>query len=311
MAPTVILPYTAERTTARDIDFITRCLHLRDPAVRFLPFDCDLTPVALAGPFPVQTITVTLNNNPPSPIFDFVPGPKFFAPQKSKSELVADLKTGGIPTPHTETFDPAKVPDATAFGPYIAIKTTAPSTVRAQGIHVFRTDQYAAVRDDLVARYADDIAAGHRPLLQQYVLTGDRPTHTRVTTFLGAAIVCFQTIAPNDFRPEALSGLAGGEATSNFHDTRTRRLSNDAEMLALARSICALYPQSSVLSIDMVRCIETGTLYCLEVNLGNLCVLSAPICSMLLRDLGGKDVHRQFGSYDTIARRMIETVRAI
>ncbi|MGJ8605984.1 MAG: hypothetical protein ACSHXH_17845 [Marivita sp.] len=105
--------------------------------------------------------------------------------------------------------------------------------------------------------------------------------------------------------------MAGGEATSNFHDDRTRVLTGDPEMVALAQSICAVYPQTSVLSIDMVRCVETKKLYCLEANLGNLCVLSAPICGRLLRDLGRQDVHDQFGSYDTIARRMSETLRAL
>lgn len=311
MTPTVILPYTAERTTAQDIDFITRCLHRRDPSVRFIPFNSEITPVALAEPFSPRTITVTLNNNVPSPIFDFIPGPKFFAPRKSKTRLVADLVKAGIPMPHTEVFDPDHPPDDTLFGPYIAIKTTAPGTVRAKGIHVFRTDQYGKLRNEIVARYKDDMAAGHRPLLQQYIPTGPKPVHTRVSTFLGAPIVCFQTIAPEEFWPHKLKGLAGGEATSNFRNDRTRVLSDDPEMVALAQRICAVYPQTSVLSIDMVRCVETGKLYCLEANLGNLCVLSAPICGGLLRDLGVEGVHKQFGSYDTIARRMIETLRAI
>ena len=311
MNPTVILPYTAERTTAQDIDFITRCLHRRDPEVRFLPFDADLTPVALAEPFSPRTITVTLNNNAPSAIFDFVPGPKFFAPQKSKTRLVKDLVKAGIPMPHTDIFNPDQAPDDAVFGPYIAIKTTAPGTVRAKGIHVFRTDQFGKLLDQLIALYKGDMAAGHKPLLQQYIPTGPKPTHTRVSTFLGSPIVCFQTIAPDEFWPHKLKGLAGGEATSNFRSDRTRVLSNDDEMVALAQRICAVYPTTSVLSIDMVRCIETGKLYCLEANLGNLCVLSSPICGGLLRDLGVKGVHSQFGSYDVIARRMIETLDAV
>lgn len=311
MQPTVILPYSANRTTAQDIDGITHCLHRHDPSVRFISFRADIVPVALADPFSPQTITVTLNNTAADPIFDFIPGPKFFAPLKSKARLVADLVRAGIPMPHTEKFDPDTTPDDSIFGPYTAIKTTAPGTVRAKGIHVFRTDQYTQLRDDLITRYKDDMAAGYQPILQQYVLTGPKPTHTRVSTFLGAPIVCFQTIAPNDFQPRKLTGLAGGEATSNFHDDRTRVLTGDPEMVALAQSICAVYPQTSVLSIDMVRCVETKKLYCLEANLGNLCVLSAPICGRLLRDLGRQDVHDQFGSYDTIARRMSETLRAL
>ena len=311
MPATVILPYAADRTTAEDINRITHSLHRHDPGIRMIPFNTDVTPVALAEPLGRKTITVTLNNDAPSAIFEHVPGPKFFAPSKSKTQIVDDLVAAGIPMPHTEVFNPDHPPDEAVFGPYIAIKTTAPGTARAKGIYVFRTGQFAKLRNMILALYRQDMAAGHTPLLQQYIPTGPKPVHTRVTTFLGAPIVCFQTIAPNSFSPNTLDGLAGGEATSNYRRDRTRVLSHDPEMVELAKKVCAVHPQASVLSIDMVRCAETQKLYCLESNLGNLCVLSAPICRSLQRDLGEKDIHNQFGSYTTIARRMIETLDAI
>jgi hypothetical protein len=308
MHPTVILPYAAERTTHKDIDWIAGCLQRRDPSVRFIPFKSETTPVALAEPMPRRTITVTLNNNAPSPIFSYIPGPKFFARQRSKSKLVDDLVTAGIPMPHSEHFTPDTSLDEATFGPYTTIKTTAPGTTRAKGIHVFRTGQFTALRDDLLKMYKRDMAAGHPPLLQQYIPTGPKPKHTRVSTFLGAPIVCFHTIAPAPFDPAKLDGLAGGEATSNYSADRTRGLSNDEEMVTLAKTVCAVFPETSVLSIDMVRCVETQQVYCIEANLGNLCVLSAPICGGLRRDLGADAVYKQFGSYDVIARRMVETL---
>lgn len=308
MPSAVILPYTPLRTTAEDIAQITRCLHEQDPKVRLLAFASEITPIALAEPFSKRTITVTLNNNPPSPIFDFVPGPKFFARNSSKTRLVADVIAAGIPMPHSEHFSPEMDLDEARFGPYVAVKTTAPGTVRAKGIYVFRTKQFDELRPQLAKLYQSDIAKGHRPLVQQYIHTGPKPTHTRVSTFLGAPIVCFQTIAPAPFSPEKLTGLAGGEATSNFSNRRTRILSGDPEMVALAQEICAVFPETSVLSIDMVRCNDTGKAYCLEANLGNLCVLSAPICGGLLRDLGKTETHNQFGSYNVIARRIVETL---
>ncbi|MCL3883943.1 hypothetical protein [Marivita sp. GX14005] len=306
MSATIILPYTPERTTARDIEWIGRCLERRDRKVRLLAYDDALTPVALAEPLGARTVTVTLNNNSPSPIFEFLPGPKFFARRRSKAGLVADLAATGALMPHSEAFTLETVPDEARFGPYMAIKTTAPGTTRAKGIHVFKTRDFADLRARLLALYRAEMAAGFAPVLQQYIPTGPKPKHTRVSTFLGAPIVCFHTIAPAPFDPAALTGLAGGEATSNYSAERTRVLADDAEMVEMAKTVCAGFPETSVISLDMVRCVETGRVYCIEVNLGNLCVLSAPICGGLRRDLGAEAVLKQFGSYDTIARRMIE-----
>jgi hypothetical protein len=308
MTPTVILPYTSKRTTREDITQIANHLYHHAPTARLFAFPDEITPIALAEPMSPQTITVTLNNNSPSIIFDFIPGPKFFAPQKTKSQLVDDLIAAGIPVPHTQRFSPEVVLDEAKFGPYTAIKTSVPGTSRATGINVFKTRDFDSLRERLMSMYRKDMQDGHIPLLQQYIPSGPNPTHTRVSTFLGSPIVCFETRAPKAFSPASLDGLAGSEATSNFSDDRIRKLVNDEAMIDMAQCISTVFPEASVLSIDMVRCVESGKLYCIEANLGNLCVLSAPICARLNQDLGGPAVHTQFMSYDTIARRIAETL---
>ena len=72
--------------------------------------------------------------------------------------LVDDLRNAGVPMPHTELFSPDSSPDETRFGPYMAIKTTAPCTVRAMmrppaknlhlnGIHKQAPWPFAALTD--------------------------------------------------------------------------------------------------------------------------------------------------------------------
>ena len=311
MSGTVVLPYDPATTTAQDVHLIRQALKAQAPSVQFLPFPFELVPVSLADLSSPRTITVTLSNNPRNVIFDTLPGKTFFAPDRSKAQLVDDLIAAGLPVPHTGRFSPDARPDPAKFGPYVTIKTTAPGTDRARNIYTVRTAEFEACRPRLMTLFQKDMASGHIPLLQQYIVTGETPTHTTVSTCLGAPVLCYKTTAPAPFSPAQMQGLVGGEATSNHKANRTRQLSNDAEMVALARSASRAFPTASVLSIDMVRCEQTQKLYCLEVNLGNLCVLSSPICSEFRAALGERELHNQFGSYTTIARRMIETLDAI
>lgn len=311
MTPTIILPYTSKRTTLQDIEAIRIRLQRHRAPPRLLAYDYEEPPANLAGPFPEKTITVTLNAYRPSAssVFKDIPGPKFFARKRSKTELVDDLlKSGRIMMPYFEMFSPEMIFEGKKFGPYTAIKTTAPGTARGKGIHVFKTETFDTLRDRLFRMYKKDIEAGHPPLLQQYINTGLNPSHTRVTTFLGEPIVCFKTTSSTALNLSKLSGLAGGEATSNYSSKRVRELCYDEEMIAMSQAVCRAMPETSVHSVDMVRCAETDVVYCIETNLGNLCVLSAPICRSLRKALGKDAVRRQFGAYETIARRMIETL---
>lgn len=311
MVETVILPYTPQRTTPKDIARLSVALRRRRSNLRLRAFNTAVVPAWLSEVTLPQTVTVTLNNDQYLPILDYVPGPKFFAPSYEKTKLLAELVKAGIPTPHSATWrDEMKVSEA-MFGPFVAIKTSVPGTTRAAGIYVCRTREFDSLRNQLKEIFARDLAAGYPPTVQQYIQTGAMPTHTRVTTFLGAPIVCFRTEAPEAFDLEHLKGLAGGEATSNFSEKRSRSLTDDSEMVELAKRICGVFPRAGVLSIDMVRCTETGKVYCLEANLGNLGVLSSDIVGGLREELGEDAMLRQFNAYETMADRILNVLDTI
>jgi len=311
MTQTVIIPYAPRRITSQDITRLKTSLTDLRPGLRVKAFDLDYIPLWLAENFTADTVTVTLNNDLRPDIFDFVPGPQFFAPRRSKTQLLKALIQAGLPVPHSQPFSSNATPGQEQFGPYIAIKTTAPGTTRAHGITVCKTADFAALKPEIESLYQHDIAEGYIPVLQQYVPTGPNPCHTRVTTFLGSPVVCFTTTAMQPFAPEKMSGLAQGEATSNFKEERARQLVEDEGFVDLARKVAAIFPETPVLSIDMVRCVETRKIYCLEANQGNLSVLSAPICDRLRHDLGASEVLAQFSAYDTMARRIVETLDAV
>lgn len=311
MVETVILPYTPQRTTPKDIARLGVALRQRRSNLRLRTFNNAIVPAWLSEVTLPQTVTVTLNNDRYLPILDYVPGPKFFAPPYEKTKLLAELVKAAIPVPHSATWrDDYKVSEV-SFGPYVAIKTSVPGTTRAVGIYVCRTAEFDSLSNQLKEIFARDIAAGHPPTVQQYIPTGPKPTHTRVTTFLGAPIVCFSTEAPDAFELASLKGLAAGEATSNFSENRKRTLTEDPEMLDLARRVCGVFPRAGVLSIDMVRCTDTGRIYCLEANLGNLGVLSSDIVGGLREELGEDAMLRQFNAYETMADRILNVLDTI
>lgn len=311
MKKTVLLPYDPKTTTPDDLKRLRSYLNKRAPEVRLVGFPATRPPVCLAEITGPRTITVTMDHTKPSPIFEHVPGTKFFSRRRSKLRLFEDLAHTGIPVPVSERLSLDLEPTEARYGPYITIKSMAPGTSRAKGIVVLKTTDYDRLRDRIFYAYQADISKGYTPLVQQYIPTGPRPKHTVVSTFLGAPIVCFETIARRRFDPERMSGLVGGDATSNARDDRTRKLVSGEKKVALAKRVAQAFPETAVLSIDMVHCQDTGKLYCLETNIGNLCVLSASRCSQLRKALGAKNVYKQFGSYDTMAKQIIETLEDI
>ncbi len=308
MTRTAIIPYSPERTTQQDIECLRASLAGISPDVDLRAFNIAYTPLWLADNFTSQTVTVTLNNYFKPDIFDFIPGRQFFGKPLSKGQLLQDLIKADLPTPYSTSLKPGLTPTEDTFGPYITIKTMAPGTHQATGIFMCQTSQFDLLRAEILEQYQGDMERGYTPTVQQYVPTGPKPRHTSIITFLGSPIVCFSTTAPNRFDPEKASGLIGGDATSNFEQNKTEVLVNDVEMVDMAQRVAQAFPEVSVLGIDMVRCAETGKVYCLEVNLGNLAVLSAPICGTLRQNLGMQDMLKQFSAYDTMARRMVETL---
>lgn len=311
MNETVILPHTPKRTTRQDITFLQHALRNHRSSVQLRAFDTGLIPIWLADDFGERTLTVTLNNDPYLDVLDYIPGPKFFAPGQSKTDLLDTLCSSDIRTPHSTILHPDFHPDEADFGPYLMFKTMVSGTSRAEGIYFIKTKDYASLRGQLHARYEAEIKAGYPPVAQRFIDTGTKPRSVRVTTFLGAPIVCFETVAPDAFAPRDIKGIIGGQATSNFSSERLRRLCYETGFVEMAKDVARLFPQTPVLSIDMVQCVETDTIYCLEVNLGNLAALSAPICGALRKQLGARDMHQQFGSYDTMAQRLVTVLDQI
>lgn len=304
MSETVILPYSPVWVTPQDLRALQENLTRRRRSIILRPYNKRVLPIWLADIIEPTTVTITMNNERRDVLFESVPGPQFFAPPKTKQQLFIDLLEGDIQTPRSTIFTDDLELDEAGFGPYLVIKTTVPGSCLATGIICCKIADFGSLRNTIKEIYHDDIMAGFSPIVQQYISTSSHPSHTCITTFLGKPIVSYETIAPRKFNPERIKGYARGEATSNSQPDRHRVLVWDDEMLEVAKQVARIMPETAVLSIDMVRCAETKRVYCVEVNQGNLAVLSAPILAKLRADLGAEEILSQFGGYNTMARRI-------
>ncbi|WGH78503.1 ATP-grasp domain-containing protein [Jannaschia ovalis] len=310
MTGTIILPYSAKRVTRTDLDEIGARIARRAPLVSFQPFDVAFPPAWLEGPFRAPVVTVTLNVTGAKRLLKRVPGPKYVAANPTKLALLKHLAASGLPVPVSAPLTESFTPDPAQFGPYLTVKTMAPGTSRAKGIVSLKTADFAGQRAKLLKTYAEEIAAGHRPIVQRYVPTGKRPTHVRVSCVFGRAVVSFRTTAPKPFDPESMRGIVGGVSTSNAAATRSRTLEAEAEVVELGERAAKAFPDIPVIATDIIRASDTGQLFCLEANVGNLAALSAPICDELRADLGGQALLDQFGAYDVIAETFLEKLEA-
>lgn len=310
MTGTIVMPYSAKRVTRSDCDEIAARIARRAPLVAFQPFDVAKPPAWLSGPFRQPVVTVTLNVTGAGPMLTRVPGPKYVATNSSKLALLKHLAKVGLPVPVSALLTESFTPDPEQFGPYLTVKTMAPGTSRARGIVSLKTEEFPRLRARLLQDYAEEIAAGHRPIVQRYVATGRRPTHVRVSSIFGRPVMAFRTTAPKPFNPAKMRGITGGVATSNAAATRSRKLEAEADVLALGERAANAFPEIPVIATDIIRDAETGQLFCLEANVGNLAALSAPICRELRADLGTQAMLDQFGAYDVIAEAFLEKLEA-
>lgn len=306
-AAVVALPHSPERVTAADIAAIGCRLRALDPGIALRAVAGGTRPGWVDRP-PARTLAVSLNVVPVGDALDGWPGPRFLARPVPKLAQLRALDRVGVALPVTATLTARTPVTEELFGPFVMVKTTALGTERAKGIELVRTAVFERHRERLLARYAAEAAQGFFPVVQAHVPTGPRPTHMRVLTCFGRAILMYRTTARAPFDPGRMGETAGGEATSNAGRDRERRLEMDPEMQALGEAAARAFPDTPVVGVDVVRSETDGRLVVLEANMGNIAPLSAPICGALREDLGARAVLDQFGAYDVIALEIARRV---
>jgi len=187
-------------------------------------------------------------------------GTRLVPKKTTKLEEYALLGEKGLPYPKSKHIQSLEDLDELDFGERFVIKPN----VGKQGERIILVTAAACkaiVRDQFGDNNLDLIA-------QQAINTGLKPTGYRVFSVLGEVIylVKYQSQAVDVEQSMAEQNFA--PIAANLTEGRHMELVNDQEILSLGEQVHQSFPSMPVLGQDIVRDVDTGKLYILELNSG-------------------------------------------
>lgn len=229
-----------------------------------------------------------------------------------KSHECAALQQIGVPVPQWTLITQRAAPDLTAFGPYVVMKPD--WSGRGADVRITRRNRvrWRPPATDYTRRLQGD--AGDW-IAQEFIYTGIVPVSYRVTTLFGEPMWAWKVQADPARRPlrhryDFHDGEGGG-GMSIVSSGRNCAFSlvDEPELAALARQAHLAFPAIPVLGVDMVRDVETGRLYVIEVNAGGFVwhVFSA-VGRKIQQDFGF-DIDARFNVRQHAARILADQAR--
>jgi len=237
---------------------------------------------------------------------------RFFYNRKISKVRQAELfMSNGIRTPKTIAYNAGMVLDRVEWGRHVVVKTNDLSqTSKGESAYLVQLDSLndpSSLPDTLRERIHSSPV-----LLQEFVPTGPHATSYRVGTFLGRIIHMMKksTAAP---MPNLENMVSEGTSIDSNHDSASaaRELVTDDEIMALAIKIADVFPGLPLLGIDIIRHVETGELFALEVNGGgNTWQFSSRQAAHGRLIIGKEERVKQFDAWNTCARVLVEKTRS-
>jgi hypothetical protein len=270
--------------------------------------------VRIANNFHRNSVTARWQVRRPSLVFspirlaEYVPrgGTVYCGHILSKDEQVRRLSSIDILTPRTVTLSSEDSFDPSEWGEFVITKPN--NSNSGKGVKLVRTVDLRARYDELTADVSDQI------LVQPYIehSEGGYPTIYRVLTMFGRPLYSVMNRWADKRPPLAqiAADPSGIIATNSNAMGQVRALCNDPEIIALAERSHEGFPECPVLGVDIIRDVQSGRLYVLEVNPhGNVWHLSSP----LARKVDPEYVrarYAQFNALDRVADLLIQKTRS-
>lgn len=215
------------------------------------------------------------------PTMTFCPVPmRYFKPWRGtvfqchrlhKSQEYRAMEQIGIPVPRWALVTPDHLPDLQNFGPYVVMKPD--WSGKGADVKIMRRNRvrWRPPATDYTKRLQGDKGDW---LVQEFIYTGPQPLSYRVTTLFGEPLWAWQIQAdkarrPLRYRYDFRNGEGGGGMSIVSSGKGSAfSLVDEPEMNELARRVHHAFPSIPVLAVDMVRDVDTGQLYVIEVNAG-------------------------------------------
>ena len=224
----------------------------------------------------------------------------------SKLEQMERLSHQGLPVPRTAKLTRDLEVDQALWGHYVVAKPSRGGMGR---------NVYLVPTGELHARYGALTLNGAREMIvQPYIEHSEDgyPTEYRVLTLFGNALYSARNSWGARRRPlEEIAGDPNGIIASNDkHFGRVRSVWNDAELIALGERAHAAFPGCPTLGVDLLRDVNTGKTYVMEVNpAGDTWHFSSLLTKNFCTPEHTRDLYAQFGALDRVAELLIEKTR--
>jgi len=292
--------------SAEDMEAIAAHIRERDAGIRVLVFSTEqphtFTPLRL-----LARPTVTVEFDRPAH-FNLIRGRRLRQLPMGKLASNQQLQAAGLPVPECEVIMPATRLDPAVWGPYVVVKPD--RGCRGAYVWVHRTGR---VRYKAPAELPED-HPGRQGVLyaERFIYTGPYPVSYRVLTLFGEPLAATRSEGRHDQAPLAGATAfreAAGVSVVATASGCTISLTDDAEVLALARRVHAVFPTVPVLGQDIVREAATGKLYVLETNPGGGVWTFSNRSGRKMQAEFGLDFYRQFDGMRAAARVLTEVAR--
>lgn len=250
----------------------------------------------------------------PVPIHYFKPwrGAVYQCHRLHKSEEYRAMQNIGISIPRWALVTPDTTPDLQDFGPYVVMKPD--WSGKGADVKIMRRGRvrWRPPTTDYTKRLQGD--SGNW-LVQDFIYTGLQPLSYRVTTLFGEPLWAWQIQAATSRRPlRSHYDFHDGEGGGGMSIVSSGKgsvfsLIDEPELNELARHVHRAFPTIPVLGVDMVRDIETGRLYVIEVNAGGFTWhVSSKIGRKIQQDFSF-DIDARFHAYERAAEILADRAR--
>jgi hypothetical protein len=234
-------------------------------------------------------------------------GRLFHGRQLTKSQEYAALERIGVSVPRWTVLSEDTTPDLSGFGKYVVCKPD----LGACGAEV-KIKRKTRVRR---GRIHTDYEGDSDLMVQEFIYTGPWPVCYRVSTFFGSVLGAWRVEADRNRRPlqgpEAFAGgpQDGGISIASSGRGCTFTLADDPEILALAQTAHAAFPDIPLLGVDIVREVPSGKLYVLEVNSCGRTWHFSSARGLSIQQSFGIDLKSQFDALNIAAAVLVEHTR--
>jgi hypothetical protein len=244
--------------------------------------------------------------------FSPVRGPLLIGRRIEKLDQSEALKRAGVSVPLVQPFEPGMKLHRDLWGDFVLLKP-APleASSHGEGIQLFRSSRLEKMT---LADFPEQHPVHKQQMMvQKFIDTGEYPCKYRALTLCGEPLY-IQHHTLNIARPGlgANDQVLAGAIVATGGGERTYRHLEYPEVFTFAKRMAAVFPDVPLLGCDVIKDVNTGELYGIEVNPnGNVWHFSSPMWAerrKLLPDVVNA-MHSQYGAFDVAADALIQATR--